>query len=86
MELHYYDSTGLTDHVNRFSVTPCVIINPSPSRINIRIDQDLRDKKVHVTSYEIHSYQVVLFTLAFAWLGSHCYKNMVNTLTASPTA
>ena len=66
MELHYYDSTGLTDHVNRFSATPCVIINPGPSRINIRIDQDSRDKMVHVTSYEVHSYQVVLFTLAFA--------------------
>ena len=60
MELRYYDSTALTDHVNRFSVTPCVIINPGPSRINIRIDQDSRDKKVHVTSYEVHSYQVVL--------------------------
>ena len=80
----YYDSTGsgtgLTDHVNRFSVTPCVIINPNPSRINIRIDQDSRDKKVHVTSDKIHSYQVVLFTPAFAWLGSHCqlYLNWLN--------
>ena len=75
-----YDSTGLTDHFNRFSVTPFVIINPSPSRINIRIDQDSRDKKVHFTSYEIHSYQVFLFTLAFAWLRSHCCKNIVSTL------
>ena len=86
MELRYYDSTALTDHVNRFSVTPYVIINPGPSRINIRIDQDSRHKKVHVTSYEVHSYQVVLFTLAFAWLGLHCYKSIVNTLTASRTA
>ena len=84
MELRFYDSTGLTDDVNRFSVTPCVIINPSPSRINIRIDQDSHDKKLHVTSYEIHSYQVVLFTQAFAWLGSHCCKNIVSTLTALP--
>lgn len=60
----YYDSNGLTDHVNRFSVTPFVIINPSRSRINIRIDQDSRDKKVHVSSYEIHSYQVFLLMLA----------------------